>query len=393
MKFVFVHPRSRLLQRFVEGALEPAARRRVADHLAHCGRCREWVAFGRALAAAAQSLPQIVAPPHVLAGVLADRVAGEQVILPLHDATTRRARTRVLRLGLAAAGIVVIGVLATGRPKARRGAATSSPPDSLPTLRSVVTNLGLFPSAAYGQEVSPNEPRMPPITDIDASSIGPLTLSYEYTVTADSEPLQKPEHTVVSIARTEVNGTPAWRIANRSLDHTPDPIETTYVDRRSLRPITRAAYNVGFSRFTVSQRFVADSLLGTMRTTKQGWRLARQLPATATSGPWLVGGGMPIALLRAVRLHAEWRGKAVVVGWGAVRSDLVYPVTLAVTGEERIRIPAGTFDCWRLSLSDMRRGRTLWVRKSDQLPILLRDTTHTPGQVREAVLTSVRFHE
>jgi len=130
-----------------------------------------------------------------------------------------------------------------------------------------------------------------------------------------------------------------------------------------------------------------------MRTTSHGWPLARQLPATETSGPWLVGGGMPIALLRSVRLHAQWRGKAAVVGWGAVRSDLVYPVTLAVTGEERIRIPAGTFDCWRLTLSDTRRGRTLWVRKSDQLPILLRDTTRTPGQVREAVLISVRFHE
>jgi len=76
-----------------------------------------------------------------------------------------------------------------------------------------------------------------------------------------------------------------------------------------------------------------------------------------------------------------------------VHSDLVYPVSLAVTGEERIRIPAGAFDCWRLSLSDMRHERTLWVRKTDQLPILLRDTTRTPGQVREAVLVSVRFQQ
>jgi hypothetical protein len=234
---------------------------------------------------------------------------------------------------------------------------------------------------------------VPPITDIDASAIGPLTVSYELTVTADSEPVQKPEHSVITIARAEVNGVAAWRIANHSLDHRPDPIETTYVDRRTLRPLTRVAYNVGRSLFTVEQRFVDDSLLGTMRTARQGWPIARQLPATTTSGPWLVGGGMPIALLRSVHLHAQWRGKAAVVGWGAVRSDLVYPVSLAVTGEERIRIPAGSFDCWRLSLSDMRHVQTLWVRKSDQLPILLRDTTRTPGQLREAVLVSVRAHE
>lgn len=393
MNFISIHPRSRLLQRFVDGELEPATRRRVADHLARCRRCRDTVTFGRELSVGAKSLPSVAAPPRVLAEVLADRAAGEHVILPTYDASAPRRGTRALRLTLAAAGIVAVGVLATGRPNARRDAATSSPPDSLPTLLSVATSLGLLPSAAYGQEVPPNDSRMPPITDIDASSLGPLTLSYEYTVTADSEPVQKPEHSVVSIARAEVNGAPAWRIANHSIDHKPDPIETTYVDRRSLRPLSRVAYNVGFSRFTVAQRFVADSLLGTMRTTSHGWPLARQLPATETSGPWLVGGGMPIALLRSVRLHAQWRGKAAVVGWGAVRSDLVYPVTLAVTGEERIRIPAGTFDCWRLTLSDTRRGRTLWVRKSDQLPILLRDTTRTPGQVREAVLISVRFHE
>ena len=391
--FVAMHPRSRLVQRFVDGELTTATRRRVADHLARCSRCREAAAFSRQLTIEAKSLPQMAASRHVLADVLADHAAGERVILPLHDPPASRGGSRALRVTLAAAGIVAVGVLTTGRGAPRRSATASPPSDSLPTLRSVATSLGLFPAAAYGQEAPPNEFRVPPITGIDGSGIGPLTVTYEITVTADSEPVRKPEHSVVTIARAAVNGTPAWRITNHSTDREPDPAETTYVDRRTLRPLSRISYNVGWSRFTVEQHFVADSLLGTMRTIKQRWPLARRLPADTIIGPWLVGGGMPTALLRSVKLHADWRGKAAIVGWGAVRSDLVYPLSLAVTGEERIHIRAGTFDCWRMSLSNLRHAQTLWVRKSDQLPILLRDTTRTTGQLREVVLVSVRFHE
>lgn len=388
-----IHPRFRVLQRFVDGDLTPATRRRVADHLARCRRCRETVAFSREVTTAAKSLPGVAAPSHVLAELLADHAAGERVILPLHDAAAPRDGTRALRLTLTAAALVAVGVLAVVRPTVRGGAAVVPPPDSLPTLRGVATTLGLLPATAYGQELPPNEPSVPPIAGLDASAIGPMTVSYEITVTADPGAVQKPEHTIVTIAGAEVNGAPAWRIVNHSTDHQPDPAETTYVDRATLRPLTRIAYNVGRSRYTVEQRFDADSLLGTMRTTQQRWPLARRVPPPATIGPWVVGGGMPIALLRSVKLHPQWRGRAAVIGWGAVHSDLVYPVTLTVTGEERIRIRSGACDCWRLSLSDARREQTLWVRKSDQLLVLLRDTTRTPGQVREVALVSVRFHE
>ena len=91
-----------------------------------------------------------------------------------------------------------------------------------------------------------------------------------------------------------------------------------------------------------------------------------------------------------MKLQSGWRGGAVIVGWGAVRSDLTYPIELAVEGDERITVPAGTFDCWRLSLVDRHHDLTMWVRKSDQLTVMSRDTSRTPGQLRQVVLVSTR---
>jgi hypothetical protein len=250
-----------------------------------------------------------------------------------------------------------------------------------------MTSIGLLPSAAYGQE-APNAKRLPPIDDIDGAMIRPRSLTYEFTLTADSEPLQKPERGITTIASATYGSSAAWRVTNRWLGHEADLAETTYVDRRTLRPFARVAHNVGTSRFVVEQRFVGDSLLGTMRTTQRSRPLARELPPAGVVGPWLVGEGMPVALLLAVKLRLDWRGSAVIVGWGGVPSDLIYPIELAVEGEERITVPAGTFDCWRLSLAGGRRHHLLWVRKSDQLIAMSRIMSGTPDQLRQVVLVS-----
>jgi hypothetical protein len=386
----FTHYGARTLQRFAGDELTSARRRRVAAHLVVCRRCREQVAFARALMAAASSLPAPAAPTALLSRVLEGRAAGERVILPVVGETPR---PRVARwstsLTAIAASIVVAAIVATHVTGVRGRAGLATVEDSLPTLSSVMTSIGVFPSSAYGQE-APNVNATIPIDEIDGSAIRPLTLAYEFTVTADSEPLQKSERGITTITGATYQSLPAWRVTNRWLGHASDIAETTYVDRRTLRPFARVAHNVGPSRFIVEQRFTGDSLLGTMRTRERSRPLARALPPSSTVGPWLVGEGMPVALLLAVKLRSGWRGGAVIVGWGGVRSDLTYPIELAVEGDERIIVPAGTFDCWRLSLVDRHHELTMWVRKSDQLTVMSRDTSRTPGQLRQVVLLSAR---
>jgi hypothetical protein len=81
-----------------------------------------------------------------------------------------------------------------------------------------------------------------------------------------------------------------------------------------------------------------------------------------------------------------------------VPADITYPIALRLLGEDRVTVPAGTFDCWRLSVRfgstedrvRITRSQTLWVRRSDGLLVRSRDTTHTPGRVEEIVLLAER---
>jgi hypothetical protein len=61
-----------------------------------------------------------------------------------------------------------------------------------------------------------------------------------------------------------------------------------------------------------------------------------------------------------------------------------FPVQLRVTGDERITVPAGTFDCWRLAVDASVGMQTYWVRKSDGVGV--RAVLERDGVVRDLVL-------
>ncbi|MDX1674761.1 MAG: zf-HC2 domain-containing protein [Longimicrobiales bacterium] len=76
------HPRYATLSRFADGDLPETRNRRVADHLADCSRCRQEVAFIRQAGALARSLETPAAPRAILDRVMAQRAAGDRVLLP-----------------------------------------------------------------------------------------------------------------------------------------------------------------------------------------------------------------------------------------------------------------------------------------------------------------------
>jgi len=69
--------------------------------------------------------------------------------------------------------------------------------------------------------------------------------------------------------------------------------------------------------------------------------------------------------------------------------DRLRPVQLRVTGEERVRVPAGTFDCWRMTISHSGGVIDYWVRKSDGIAVRLVERNPPPGGGGERVVTLV----
>ena len=141
-----------------------------------------------------------------------------------------------------------------------------------------------------------------------------------------------------------------------------------------MSPYRRYAY------ITVRQRVSADSVVGWMNVDEGlGRAIRRELPPAARP---LAADALAPALLMAAPLHARWSGTVSMLRWAVADDDLLTRVSLRVTGEERVTVPAGTFDCWRLTVYADGRPLVHWVRKSDGLAV----KTSEPG--RELVLAA-----
>jgi hypothetical protein len=389
----FLHPRAVTLQRFAEETIPETGRARVAAHLERCVRCRAEVMALRGLWRDARRVETLAAPAAVLERVRRDRAEGRRIILPVATPTPNRTPFRAHTLIAAVTLLVTVGTVGfLSRQVLRSRALPRVVRDSiavpqLPTLHGMLIDVGFLPTVAYAEEAA-GKRRAPPITGMDGSRIRPFTMSYELTYSG-AKVEAAPERGEGKVERAMLNGVPAWRIVSVWRGHDVDMPETTYVAEQSLVPMFRVARNVGFSLFTVVQRFQRDSLVGWMWSAKSSRAIARRLPPD--QGPFLAGEHMPVIVLQAVPLRTGWSGSASILGWGAVASDLVYPIEFRVVGEERITVPAGTFECWKLVVSAGRREKQLWVRKSDQLVVMSRDSTANPGVVQQVVLISAHI--
>ncbi|MCM2269664.1 MAG: hypothetical protein NDJ75_06150 [Thermoanaerobaculia bacterium] len=102
------HPRAELA-RAAEGRLDPAARRRLEDHLGRCARCRRELAAAAAAAAALRETVPSLPPAHLrdrlLAAAIAERAANPDVT---RGATRRWALAGAAALALAGAAAVAL---------------------------------------------------------------------------------------------------------------------------------------------------------------------------------------------------------------------------------------------------------------------------------------------
>jgi len=84
---------------------------------------------------------------------------------------------------------------------------------------------------------------------------------------------------------------------------------------------------------------------------------------------------------------SEWRGSVSLLGWAVRPEDVFVPAELRVEGEETVVVPAGRFDCWRLSIGFAGRKIDYWVRKTDGVAVRLRDDSQIAKRgSREIVL-------
>lgn len=239
--------------------------------------------------------------------------------------------------------------------------------------------------ASAAGRAAPSASATPASPGLDPGAVRPLTTRYRAVHRGDHRPWRYIAH--VRIQRESYRGAPAWRTSYRieDLDTSGPPARwesTTIVDRDTLALLAGA--DVSGGSFGDSRTRVAvegTHLIG--ESEAQGVRkpldvelrgfVARDLDLLALSLPLRPGYSMRFEVVNE-------------------SSDGLRPFTMSVEGQERVRVPAGEFDAWRVAITpldgDRRATATYHVRGASPRVVLRREYVVNPetrGTIRRSV--------
>jgi hypothetical protein len=163
--------------------------------------------------------------------------------------------------------------------------------------------------------------------------------------------------------------------------------DTVLVDRATLRPL-RYVRPMPHSRLV--QQYSHDSINELLHLSPPPKERERSLRGSAVLpdlgvSPMLVSWSPHSleVLVQALPLGRAWRGSVYSANWVtmATRFPTFTTLDLRVTGTERVTVPAGTFDCWRLEAREADDKSVLWVSQ-DQGWLVMRRHTSSDGSGR-----------
>lgn len=349
-------------------------------------RGRDVLDFSDAIRPELQSLPAPLPSEGLLQRILEARAAGDRTILPDVRAPRPKVALRYVIPTAIAAALLLFVMPGERTDSGHRSNSSANLPDP-------VTNALFLSGVAYAQEARPlDRPALPPLR-IGEVHLRTVSVEYVRTRRDSSGKLTSDMHARVTLSPDSVAGIAAWKLVSddEGIKENRRQVEseTVYVARTDIRMLDRQfhwAPYLKYDRIDFSQRFHGDSVSGRMTIPSRGIArpIAQRLPPSF--GPYLTDALAPVFLM-GVPLHREWSASVSLVGAAVVPRDVFVPIELRVVGEEFVRVPAGRFDCWRLSVRFFGKEMSYWVRKSDGLGVRSLDETeaHT-GVTREVVL-------
>jgi hypothetical protein len=316
------------------------------------------------LRAELRELPAPEPSADLLPRILASRARGLRVPLP-----TGRRRAHVALL-VAAALTVALGTAhwaGLGRAPSHEAA-----PDLYGDLLGGMPWLPT-PGAAQERPVVTRAPRYPIITEYDPGRVAGGIWTYEQRTTTDEVLTRRTAGKTVALSRWDLEGGAAWFVTTWR-DTLLDAADSAFYSNATLRPVRFALTGGHKGRTRIVQQYSSDSMRETIDITGPRERhfhgaIALPGPQTAPLLMFAEQGGL-VPLVQALPLKRGWRGSVYAVGLvlhASPGSPLppFLPLDLRVTGRDRVTVPAGTFDCWRLAVAQrLPSGEyrsTVWV--------------------------------
>ncbi|MEO7084450.1 MAG: hypothetical protein ABI442_13525 [Gemmatimonadaceae bacterium] len=202
---------------------------------------------------------------------------------------------------------------------------------------------------------------------IDATALTPSQFVYQTTLERDVGTVVLGTRTI-TVSSAQYNGANTWLLLETRTGDGIAAADSLFAGIGDLHPIHWASA-LGEAR--LAAEFRSDSAFG--GTIAPAGR--RSIVASVPSGT-LVSGAMLETALRFLPLQGGWEDSTLTLSI-TLNGNFVFPTRLAVIGEDRIRVPAGTFDCWVVAAhADPARG-LYWVTKQD--PIVVRSSIDVPS--------------
>ena len=335
-----------------------------------------------ALANAIAALEPPELPDDTLARIVARRARGERIALPTSNAFWQRSNRKPIvvagtLVGLAAAIVVALFVhgherdvqdAASLEPMALApvdaACASYAPQDSLMLRHSMVSTFGV--AAACGAEL---EPAL--AVTVDPAQIAPGRYTYGGRTVTDGLHTRAFKLTTISISRTTWHGTPALIAVRDGPLITRVSLDSITVSAKDLTPLHWASwYPTQKPVGSVHADFVADSVTivmkgridtsGTFAYPQRSGRLPQEWAhyLAIPSLPLAIGwhGVLEIAAPFHPHAHAYFTK-----GWATI--------SLRVVGRERVKVPAGVFDCWKVSVGESGLDSYIWASTASHVVV------------------------
>lgn len=172
----------------------------------------------------------------------------------------------------------------------------------------------------------------------------------------------------VSNTLTTYAGMPAWLMFETRTGAGIPASDSLIADTASLQPIH---WNSQVGQARLGLEFRGDTAFGA--TTAPAGR--RSIVAALPPGT-IVSPAMLETELRLLPLAPGWRDSTTTLSV-LLGATALLPTQLSVIGEDRVQVPAGSFDCWVVSVRAASAHGLYWVTKSD--PIVVRSAIDVPS--------------
>jgi len=231
----------------------------------------------------------------------------------------------------------------------------------------------LLPATLEAQQISDTaaRARFPLLRAVDGSRVRVGQWTYDGRMIEEGIDTTSQGVREFSVAPAEREGHPVWIVATTATGrYTRGAMgDSLFLEVGSLRILRRVMFYTGGHAHA---RDYPDSLSRALswRQADVGWH-----------------GTLHRLLFQLTPLARDWRGSAYV----ALPVDRdrwkLFPLDQQVVGEERVRVPAGTFDCWKVFTKLRRTEATLWIAKRGQWVVKLQQRGGS-DVVWEQVLTA-----